>query len=45
MVLWTHSILTAARAIYAGEGFVMTATEPNDLWGPHLISETWELEL
>ncbi|HEY5349674.1 MAG TPA: bifunctional helix-turn-helix transcriptional regulator/GNAT family N-acetyltransferase [Candidatus Lustribacter sp.] len=45
MVLWTHAILTAARAIYAGEGFVMTATEPNDLWGPHLISETWELEL
>ncbi len=45
MVLWTHAILTAARAIYAGEGFVLTATEPNDLWGPHLISETWELEL
>ena len=20
----------------------MTATEPNDLWGPHLTSETWE---
>jgi DNA-binding MarR family transcriptional regulator len=45
MVLWTHSVLTAARAIYAGEGFVMTATESNDLFGPHLISETWELEL
>jgi DNA-binding MarR family transcriptional regulator len=45
MVLWTHSILTAARAIYAGEGFVLTATEPNDLFGPHLTSETWELAL
>jgi DNA-binding MarR family transcriptional regulator len=45
MVLWTHSILTAARAIYAGEGFVMTATEPNDMWGPHLTSETWERAL
>jgi GNAT superfamily N-acetyltransferase len=45
MVLWTHSLLTAARAIYAGEGFVLTATEPNDLFGPHLTSETWELAL
>ncbi|MGA2392904.1 MAG: GNAT family N-acetyltransferase [Candidatus Lustribacter sp.] len=45
MVLWTHSILTTARAIYASEGFVMTATESNDLWGPHLTSETWELNL
>jgi DNA-binding MarR family transcriptional regulator/predicted GNAT family N-acyltransferase len=45
MILWTHSILTAARAIYASEGFVMTATESNDLWGPHLTSETWELSL
>lgn len=45
MILWTHSILTAARAIYAGEGFVMIATESNDLWGPHLTSETWELNL
>lgn len=45
MTLWTHSILTAARAIYASEGFVMIATESNDLWGPHLTSETWELDL
>ena len=45
MVLWTHSILTAARAIYASEGFVMVATEQNELWGPHLTSETWELNL
>ncbi len=43
IVLWTHSILTAARAIYASEGFVLIATESNDLWGPHLTSETWEL--
>jgi len=45
MVLWTHSILTAARAIYASEGFAMTSTEDNDLWGPHLTSETWKLDL
>lgn len=45
MILWTHSILTAARAIYASEGFAMIATESNDLWGPHLTSETWERDL
>ncbi len=45
MVLWTHSILTAARTIYASEGFVLIATESNDLWGPNLTSETWELVL
>lgn len=45
MVLWTHSILTAARAIYASEGFALIATESNDLWGPQLTSETWELNL
>ena len=41
----TRWILEPARAIYASEGFVMTATESNDLWGPHLTSETWELNL
>lgn len=45
MVLWTHANLTAARAIYAQEGFVMIDAAPNDRWGPSLISETWELEL
>ena len=45
MILWTHSILTAARAIYASEGFILTGTDSNDLWGPHLTSETWELDL
>jgi GNAT superfamily N-acetyltransferase len=45
MVLWTHSILTAARAIYASEGFVMIAGEANDAWGPAITSETWELPL
>jgi GNAT superfamily N-acetyltransferase len=42
MVLWTHSILGAARAIYASEGFAMTAGETNDRWGPVFTSETWE---
>ena len=45
MVLWTHSVLEAARAIYASEGFVMTGAEPNTGWGPPLTSETWERPL
>jgi DNA-binding MarR family transcriptional regulator/N-acetylglutamate synthase-like GNAT family acetyltransferase len=45
MVLYTQSILTAARAIYASEGFVLIASEPNDAFGPPLTSETWELNL
>jgi DNA-binding MarR family transcriptional regulator/predicted GNAT family N-acyltransferase len=45
MVLYTQSILIAARAIYASEGFVLTSAEPNDSFGPHLTSETWERPL
>jgi DNA-binding MarR family transcriptional regulator/GNAT superfamily N-acetyltransferase len=45
MVLWTHAVLTAARAIYKSEGFVMTAATTNTRWGPAIISETWERTL
>jgi GNAT superfamily N-acetyltransferase len=45
MVLWTHAVLTAARAIYQSEGFVLTASEENARWGPVINSETWELLL
>jgi DNA-binding MarR family transcriptional regulator/N-acetylglutamate synthase-like GNAT family acetyltransferase len=45
MVLWTHSILTAARAIYQSEGFVLTDAHENTGWGPVLTSETWKLTL
>jgi DNA-binding MarR family transcriptional regulator/N-acetylglutamate synthase-like GNAT family acetyltransferase len=45
MVLWTHTVLTVARAIYASEGFTLIASEPNDHWGTSITSETWELPL
>jgi DNA-binding MarR family transcriptional regulator/ribosomal protein S18 acetylase RimI-like enzyme len=45
MVLWTQSNLTAARAIYASRGFELKESEPNDAFGQHLVSETWERKL
>lgn len=45
MVLWTNSILLAARQIYVDEGFVMTASEAHHSFGVDLVGETWELAL
>ena len=45
IVLWTHSVLAAARAIYESEGFILVSTQSNAKWGPVLTSETWELVL
>lgn len=45
ITLWTNSILTAARGIYAVEGFRLVASEPTENFGQALVSETWELDL
>lgn len=45
VTLWTHSILTAARRIYAGVGFEIVETETHDEFGPELVGETWTLKL
>ena len=46
LVLWTHSHLTAARAIYAKTGFKkLRKTEVHDTFGPKAVSEFWELKL
>ena len=45
VVLWTNSILLAARKIYIDEGFVMTASEAHHSFGVDLVGETWELDL
>jgi len=46
LVLWTHSHLTAARAIYRGTGFKqLPRTEVHDTFGPKAVSEFWELKL
>ncbi len=45
LVLWTNSVLTAARAIYAAAGFILVASEAQRIFGADLVSETWELAL
>jgi DNA-binding MarR family transcriptional regulator/GNAT superfamily N-acetyltransferase len=45
IVLWTNSVLTAARAIYRRAGYVPTASEPHQSFGHALVGETWELAL
>ncbi len=46
LVLWTHTHLKAARAIYRDTGFrKLEKTETHDTFGPKAVSEYWELEL
>jgi DNA-binding MarR family transcriptional regulator/N-acetylglutamate synthase-like GNAT family acetyltransferase len=43
VTLWTQSILTAARGVYAGAGFQLTESQPHREFGCDLIGETWKL--
>lgn len=45
IVLWTHEVLTAARAIYAATGFELEKTWVHDDFGKPEVSETWRLKL
>jgi DNA-binding MarR family transcriptional regulator/GNAT superfamily N-acetyltransferase len=45
IVLWTNSVLLAARAIYTRAGYELTKSEPHQSFGHALIGETWEREL
>ena len=45
MVLWTHTVLTAARAIYASRGFRLEESHFHSDFGPEVESETWRLVL
>jgi DNA-binding MarR family transcriptional regulator/GNAT superfamily N-acetyltransferase len=45
IVLWTNSVLLAARAIYAKAGYRLVASEAHESFGHSLVGETWELAL
>lgn len=45
ITLWTHGVLTAARAIYQQAGFQLTEQWVHDDFGKPEPSETWELDL
>jgi DNA-binding MarR family transcriptional regulator/GNAT superfamily N-acetyltransferase len=45
ITLWTHSILTAARHIYAKAGFKLIRSEERVSFGQPVVSEDWEMTL
>jgi GNAT superfamily N-acetyltransferase len=45
IVLWTQSILVAARSIYERKGFRIVASEKHHSFGAELVGENWALEL
>jgi DNA-binding MarR family transcriptional regulator/predicted N-acetyltransferase YhbS len=45
IVLWTQSMLAAARSIYVSEGYKLVKTERHRSFGHDLEGETWQLDL
>lgn len=45
VVLWTQSVLSAARRLYERAGFRLVNEEHHHSFGKDLVAETWQLEL
>jgi DNA-binding MarR family transcriptional regulator/GNAT superfamily N-acetyltransferase len=45
IVLWTNSLLLAARGIYRRSGYRLTKSEPHHSFGHDMVGESWELQL
>ncbi|HYH79144.1 MAG TPA: bifunctional helix-turn-helix transcriptional regulator/GNAT family N-acetyltransferase [Longimicrobium sp.] len=45
IVLWTNSVLDAARHIYQAEGYRLTSEETHDSFGTDLVGQYWEMDL
>jgi len=45
IVLWTNSLLDAARHIYERAGFVLVSEDVDELFGPGSKAQHWSLEL
>ncbi len=45
VILWTLSMLAAARHLYDRFGFKLKETKEHQIWGQDLVEECWELTL